>query len=441
MHTNYRPKLPEEIELENKQAELARLKVKHSAHQAILDRLKSELRLFEKVYDQVIGLRIAELKSLESRLNALDKGLPEMPDESSSTSEGEWSGHLHATDLLGEDDTQSVVIERKSLKALYRELAKSIHPDLALSEDERVRRQKLMAFANCAYAEGNRQALLDILKEWEQSQEKASGKDIGAELVKIIRLISTIREEIHRVDSQIEELKSTDTCMFKVRVDEAVGKGIDLLAEMAATVDLNIANARKRLSGLKGECEPFETQSSQLDNRVIRFPTDVPCGVLYVRKKSSANYCDWQELCIARGARTIPLGMAVRLDVRGDSATDLQFLKELLPDDLQSLFMYEISDVTLGCIGHLIGLEEMYLSDSTVTDKGLWKLSTLTELKRIYLYHTDITDAGLVALYSLKKLSQFTCSGTQITDSGLERLQQTIPGIKTLNFPWRYGKK
>ncbi len=441
MDTHYRLKFPEEIELESKKSELDRLKAKHSAHQATLDKLKSELRLFEKVYDQVIGQRIAEMNNLESLLGSLNKGLTNLTDETDSSSEGEWSGHLHATNLLNENDDIPLDNERKSLKALYRELAKSIHPDLALSEGERARRQKLMAFANCAYAEGNRQALLDILKEWEHSPEKVRGKDIGAELVKVIRLISKECEEIHTVDAQINELKSTDTYLFKLRVDEAVAKGIDLLAEMAATVDLNIANARKRLSDLKGEPEPFAAQGSQLDNRIIRFPTDVPCGVLYVRKKSSLNYCDWQELCLAKGARTIPLGMAVRLDVRGDGSTDLEFLKELQFDDLQSLFMYEISDVTLGYIDHLTGLEEMYLSDSTVTDKGLWKLSALPDLKRIYLYHTDITDAGLIALYGLKKLSQFTCSGTQISDSGLERLQQVIPGIKTLNFPWRYGKK
>ena len=69
------------------------------------------------------------------------------------------------------------------------------------------------------------------------------------------------------------------------------------------------------------------------------------------------------------------------------------------------------------------------------------EVAALQNLMRIYLYHTDITDAGLFAFFGMKSLTQFTCSGTLITDTGLENLQIAIPGIKTLNFPWRYGRK
>jgi hypothetical protein len=359
-----------------------------------------------------------------------------------SHSEGEWSGHLHASDLLNdEDDDSAQNIAQKNLKALYREVAKTIHPDLAQNDQDRSRRECLMSFANSAYAEENREALLKILKDWEHSPGKIRGLNIGDELIRIIRLIAKERDNILDLEAQIETLKSTDTYLFKRRVDDALGNGIDLLAEMAATVDLNIANARKRLSSIRGELVSPETVVAQFDTRLIRFPAYFSCGVLYTRSIDSINYCDWQKLCDAKGARSVPLNMAVRLDVRGDLNPDLRFLQALQPEDLQSLFMYEVTDTGLEYITHLSSLEELYLSDSAFSDEGIGKLSGLSNLKRIYLYHINISDSGLNSLYGLKKLAQLTCSGTLITESGLERLQKAIPGVKTLSFPWRYGKK
>lgn len=441
MKSHYGLKFPEEIELENKQAEFARLQSDRSLQIKGLQQLKIELRSFEKHYDQVIGKRVAELDKLEAQIS----GAPESSDATAakpgSDTEGEWSGHLHASDIIDEDDAESTLdITKKSLKALYREVAKSIHPDLAATEYERSRRQELMAEANRAYKDEDRKSLLNILKDWEHGPEKIRGKDIGAELVKVIRLIAKEREELLAIDAKLEELKSTDTYIFKRRVEDAAAKGIDLLAEMAATIDLNIANARKRLSVMKG-MEPFETTLQSLETRILCFPPDHSCGTLYLRKRSSNNYCDWQKLSLAKGARTLPSNMAVRLDVRGDAMSDLSFLRQLQSDDLDSLFLYDVNDTALGCIDHLTGLEELYISDSSITDEGLWKLTSLYNLMRIYLYHTDVTDSGLFALFSLKKLTQFTCSGTLITDTGLENLQIAIPGVKTLNFPWRYGRK
>lgn len=441
MRSHHGLKFPEEIELENKQAEFARLQSDRFAQIKVLQQLKIELRSFERHYDQVIGQRIAELDRLEAQLNGTQESAAEKQEKPGSTPANEWSGHLHATDLIDEDDAESTLdITKKSLKSLYREVAKSIHPDLAASEYERVRRQELMAEANRAYKDEDRKSLLNILKEWEHGPEKIRGKDIGAELVKVIRLIAKEREELYAVDAKIDELKSTDTYLFKRRVEDAAAKGIDLLAEMATTIDLNITNARKQLSVMKG-LEPPEPGYQNLETRILCFPQDKSCGVLHLRKKSSNNYCDWQKLSLAKGARTLPANMAIRLDVRGDATPDLSFLRQLQPNDLDSLFLYDVNDAALGCIDHLTGLEELYISDSSVTDEGLWKLTTLRNLMRIYLYHIDITDAGLFALFGLKNLTQFTCSGTLITDTGLENLQIAIPGIKTLNFPWRYGRK
>jgi hypothetical protein len=441
METQYRLKYPEEIELESKLAELERLKQQHAATRDKLAKLRIELRMFERVYDQVLGKRIAELDRLEALLGISESSTGSSSGNGRQHLDGEWTGHLHADGLFPNESETTEDVEQRKLKALYREVAKAIHPDLSVSEDERVRRQELMTIANRAYKEDDLEALQKILHEWDCSPEKIRGQDIGAELVKVIRLVAKERDRIAEVEAQIDLLMSTDSYLFKRRVDDSLAKGIDLLAEMAATVDLNIATARRRLATKEGDYDPYEGAEGSTASRIIRFPLDANCGILYTRKRESVNYCDWQKLCIARGTRTIPAIVALRLDVRGDAGCSPRFLKELHPDDLQSLFLYAVNDVILGFCSHLRGLEEIFISDSLITDSGLVTLSLLSSIKRVYLYHTDITDAGLSHLYPLENLEQFTCSGTKITDAGLEQLQRAVPGIKTLDFPWRYGRK
>lgn len=440
MDTRHRLKFPEEIELEQKQAELARLRSEHAASQHILDKVKQEIRLFEKVYDQVLGQRIAELEKLEKQLRDLDGGGKNPSERKNAPSTEEWRSRLHAGDSPVEEEP-AADMAKSSIKALYREVAKAIHPDLAMDNEERVRRHELMAFANRAYADDDRRALLEILREWEQGPEKIQGGDTGAELVRVIRLIARERQEILAVNTRIRELKDSDVCRFKLKVDDALANDIDLLAEMAATVDLDIVKARNRLADLAGDGAPPVQTSPLQQTRRICFPTGTSCGVLYIRNRNSANYSDWQKFCAAKGCREIPAAKAVRLDVKDHPAARLSYLQQLQPDDLQSLFLYEVDDSFLDNISHLAGLEELYLSDSTVNDDDLKKLAKLKNLQRIYLYHTDITDAGLLYLYELKGLKGLTCSGNNITNEGLARLQKAIPGIKTINFGWRHKKE
>lgn len=440
MDTRHRLKFPEEIELEQKQAELARLRSEHAASQHTLDKVKQEIRLFEKVYDQVLGQRIVELEKLEKQLRDLDGGGKNPSERKIAPSTEEWHSRLHAGDSL-EEEEPAADMAKNSIKALYREVAKAIHPDLAMDNEERVRRHELMAFANRAYADDDRRALLEILREWEQGPEKIQGGDTGAELVRVIRLIARERQEILAVHTRIRELKDSDICRFKLKVDDALANHIDLLAEMAATVDLDIVKARNRLADLVGDGAPPVQTSPLQQTRRICFPTDTSCGVLYIRNRNSANYSDWQKFCAAKGCREIPAAKAVRLDVKDHPAARLSYLQHLQPNDLQSLFLYEVDDSFLDNIGHLTGLEELYLSDSTVNDDDLKKLARLKNLQRLYLYHTDITDAGLLYLYELKGLKGLTCSGNNITNEGLARLQKAIPGIKTINFGWRHKKE
>lgn len=432
-------KTPEEIELDRKRSELARLQGQLAEQERAFSALKNEIRMFERVYEEVLGTRIAELEDLEWQLNGL-LGKEEAAEEAGSSTCDEAFTHFpHLTDLLDDDAEAVGDLPRKTLKHLYREVAKAIHPDLASDDEERQRRQELMAAANQAYEAGDRTILEDILCDREQGPDMSSGLDVAFELVRVIRQIARMQQNIHAVRRQVGELKGTDIYLFKQRVDDASADGIDLLAEMAAAVDLNIAKTRRRLAVLRGDDETVDDPNTHpLETRIIRFPSEHSCGTLYVRSRESVDYRDWQRLGNARGVREVFLDKAVRLDVTGTTGTEVSFLEGLKPDDLQALFLYDIDDGALRHLAHFSGLQELYLSNTRVSDDGLRLLGGLHGLRRLYIYHTAIGDAGLRNLAHMKGLKWLTCSGTGITEEGLNRFRQALPGCKAVSFKWRF---
>lgn len=435
-----RLKTPEEIELERKRDELSGLQLQQSQLEREFAELKSGIRRFEQEYERVLGSRIATLEELEWQV----KGLLE-PDgrshDGDTASDDETVAPFHCrTDLLDEDDSPAGGEARKSLKALYREVAKAIHPDLASDEDDRLRRQELMAVANQAYGVGDRAALEDILRDWELEPEPGAAAEVALELVRVIRLIARTRQNIHALASQIEELKTTDIFGFKLRVEEAGRDGVDLMAEMAARVQQDIQRTRERLELLRGNGRsPRQSKEPPLMTRLLRFPAERSCGTLYERSGGSVDYRDWQRLGEARGVREVLLERAVRLDVKGGGREGLCFLDTLQPDDLQALYLYDVDDDALRHLTHLSGLNELCLSSTRVSDGGIVLLAPLRGLRRLSIYHTAIGDGGLDNLARLTGLKWLTCSGTRITPEGMERFRRLVPGCKAVNFQWRHG--
>jgi hypothetical protein len=434
---NNRLKTPEEIELDHKYRLLSQLKSELQQREQEFRRLKGEIRLFEQIYEDILGVRISELEDLEWQLKGLLSGEQELSSEALKQS-SVYTHFEHTTDLLDEEPLPGAA--DLSLKSLYRSVAKAVHPDLAEDEDEQRRRQELMALANHAYQSGNRQVLIDLLSEWEQAPLSFSSEtDIALELVRVIRQIAAVNQNIYALVRQTEELLQSDIYHFKQRVDDALGDGVDLLAEMAATVVQDIERVRRRLSLLRNEAPQFFTADTRHpETRIVRFPVDRNCGTLHLRKLSSADFRDWYSIGAARGAREIFLDTSLRLDIKGAAGNDTAFLKELQQHDLQALFLYDCDDSALLHISHLTGLQELCLSDTSVTDQGLAAIRHLHALQRISIYNTPVGDGGIVNLVTVKNLRWLTCSGTAISEEGFNQFRRIKPHCKTVNFKWQY---
>jgi hypothetical protein len=246
---------PVELELSRKLAELAELEETLAARELARATREAELHVFEVHYLETVGKRYAELDALEAevaerqaRRDPENLELVERAEQARARAQ-ESEEALEARPLANPRRG----VPSASLKRLFRQIARVIHPDLAEDEEVRTRRQMLMAAANRAYETGDEAQLASILKEWEESSEAVVGHGSAAELLRAIRQIARVRERIAVLDGEIAALEAGELFSLRARVEEAEAAGRDLLAEMAAAVDLQIARARDMPAPLAGE--------------------------------------------------------------------------------------------------------------------------------------------------------------------------------------------
>ncbi|WP_236685623.1 hypothetical protein [Geobacter pickeringii] len=246
---------PEELELERKRREFHALERRLAKLEHDLDDLREEIGEFEKLYATTMADRIRELDQLKQELaRARTEAAAAGGEEDAETAPRRPYG------LRDEEPEQEEVprvqtgtagtARSESIRDVYRKVAKAIHPDLAGSEEERKRRQKLMAEANRAYAEEDRVTLQSILEEWELSPEAAVAVGTAGELALLTRRIARLAERVRTVERESARLRGTEIYRLVQRVEEAKWRGRDIIAEMAAKLDAEILATCRMLNGL-----------------------------------------------------------------------------------------------------------------------------------------------------------------------------------------------
>lgn len=218
---------PEQEELERKQAELSTLEAELAQRELDLTTLHAELHAFERKYQQTIGIRYAELDLIEAQI-------------------AEYTAYLESSKDFKPSET---------LKKLYREVAKRIHPDLATDEAERLHRQELMAEVNQAYEDGDEEGLRNILHKWESNPEAVKGQDIGSELIRVLRRISQSRNRLKTIEEELLAVQQTELHQLRDQVTQAEKLGRDLLERMVTQLNEQIAVANQQLEEIKARLD------------------------------------------------------------------------------------------------------------------------------------------------------------------------------------------
>ena len=210
---------------------------------AEVDAARSGLESFRLRYRQEVGL-------LHEQLDAIELAIAE-------AELGELArkvGHAPSPRPDAHGDTRPEPAPRftsDAVRKLFRDVAKTIHPDLARDHAARERRHALMIEANKAYARGDEEQLRWILDAWERSPEAVQGIDAEATRLRLVRRIAQVEEQLQLLDDDLAALKATSLWELKTMVDQAAVRGKDIVQDMVRRLQRDIMAATNRLDAMR----------------------------------------------------------------------------------------------------------------------------------------------------------------------------------------------
>lgn len=248
------PNGPEDQELEKLVVELEVLESEVVQKELDLATLKSQVLLFEKQYMKRVGLKFRELDSVEeaierfySRRSATGEGNP-----TAINGEEEFRANSHCTKSeINDSESSKEFVSTETLRQLYRDVAKMLHPDFSTDDADQKRRTEFMARVNTAYGCSDEQELRNLASEWISSPESVLGEDIGSKLVRTIRMIARVRRRLSRIDSDMNEIRREEIFVLMLKFRQGASEGRDLMEEMSANLVSKIEFALERLAGLR----------------------------------------------------------------------------------------------------------------------------------------------------------------------------------------------
>lgn len=245
---------PEEIELNKKHRVLERLQNRLAESEAEMVEFREELKIFEARYTLEVGKSYAELDEIEAGIAEEEARLA--PDDWEIQRKAEEARQRAADSAAATDEENWQACSHKfnpsaAMKKSYYNLAKLIHPDLAVDETERNRRHELMAKLNDAYAVGDTNLMDALVEEHRDSPDLIKGNSIGDDLVRKIRQIYQVKRRLQILKTEQIELEHSENNQLRIKVESEMRAGRNLLSQMAERTKTHIKRARRKLDILK----------------------------------------------------------------------------------------------------------------------------------------------------------------------------------------------
>ena len=232
-------------DLDDLRARVSELETTLAERDAEVARIKADLAAFRISYRRRVGRLHELLDDLERAIDEAELGILSERVTQAVSDEPPDSSAGPAREAPARSLTSDAV------RKLFRDVARTIHPDLARDDDARERRHRLMIEANRAYAQGDEERLRWILEAWAKSPDAVAGSDLDAARLRLSRRIMQIEEQLTLCAGELAELRETPLWKLKAMVDEETAKGNDLMADMIRRLNRDILAARNRLDAIQ----------------------------------------------------------------------------------------------------------------------------------------------------------------------------------------------
>jgi hypothetical protein len=232
--------------LADRREQLATVRTALAERESELAQLRAQLKTFEGRYLREVGILYAELDDIEARIAEREVDLYDSDSARHRANETRQRAQETHDAAFGDAHEAEEFDPPPSLKTLFRDVAKRIHPDFARDDAEQKHFTLLMARANQAYSRGDTETLQRLLDDHREINGSIVGEGAGAELLRITRQIQHAERDIATLDAERQTLIAGEIAQLQLAAEAAAREHRDLLTELATSLREQIAEAQRR---------------------------------------------------------------------------------------------------------------------------------------------------------------------------------------------------
>jgi hypothetical protein len=205
------------------------------------------LKAFEGRYLQRVGVLYAELDEIAARITEREIDLYDSDSARRRAQAARERAHATHEAAFGAEQEPEEFDPSPSLKTLFREVAKRIHPDFASDEAEQKHFTLLMTRANQAYSRGDAETLQRMLDDHLEVNAAMADEGDGVTLLRLARQIQHAVRDIAALDGEQQTLLSSEIGQLYTDAEAAAQEDRDLLGELEVSLRERIADGQYRL--------------------------------------------------------------------------------------------------------------------------------------------------------------------------------------------------
>ena len=238
---------PNAAAIAEKRERLAQVRVALADREADIAQTRAQMKTFEMRYLRQVGVLYAELDEIAARISEREVDLYDSDfARRRAQAARERAQETHEA-AFGAEQEPEEFDPSPSLKTLFREVAKRIHPDFASDEAEQKHFTLLMTRANEAYSRGDAETLQRLLDDHLEINKPVAYEGDALALVRLVRQIQHAERDIAALDRELETLLLSEIGQLYTGAEAAAREDRDLLSELEVSLRERIADAQYRL--------------------------------------------------------------------------------------------------------------------------------------------------------------------------------------------------